>query len=885
MRGEKVAAFEGRPHHLIGANWDSGQLEAEQDLSGGPLLQALPAVDSAGVDSAGVDSAGVDSTVKLKWPRPRDRVFLTAKHAGVQPVLPTARPRHLVKLTSDRIPETNSARGTTFGFSEQTNPDQGQVGADERDPQDSEEGVSEQGSARDAQNPQEPQEDPQDPLEPPEPHKKLQEQQRRVGQEEHANGGQQRPEEGREEGQEEGGEDGADEGAREGSDAGGEEGEGAEAVEAEGRTEEQWQVLLERAQSGEVSERERAQLERKYGKAIEPVFAEVLRPDLLDDSELRAAVAALGGGGGGKSGGESELVMATFASVAFKDFLLNWLESARAAGLARRVLVAAFDEPTYEAVRLRAGLGERDFRGNATLFRGMGVPKALFVRELLRQGRAVLLSDTDVVWLADPLPFLRAEGLLPHADVLVSSDSISVDNDAANMRTIPLASDPAWYKHTTARGGEMFGSVYENSYNTGMLVFQPTPGALQLVDTWLETLRANGKNMGWDAPLYDDQDAFNRLMRLGIFPIQIVEPPAGRPKHNRIFWAFERRVRMGVLPPGRFCNGHVYFVQRSFQRLPAGERPFAVHNTFQFSMSAGKVMRFRDAHLWHLDPDSYYTEGNFLALDGTLPDDLLVAEEDNEMDRHVAVMAFYYRAVRNALAIARVLGRILPFQILIHVVEDTQRAQPAALPNPSGELFQNAAKAMYWLNTEPPCRLPGVDVDPPYSACPMDHLFDVERWSQSGLAFRESTFLQHPRVPPAVSASASSTLPAGAAAWNHPRLHGIVEISVVPRLSGEQELPPRSLPENATDVEVRRFLEPYRDRRVLHLSSSRFAFCRFVTVEDNRYFDSITIDQALFGVETWCCEPGKTADDELIFRYFQPPPRLLEVDPDEGCKQ
>ena len=62
-------------------------------------------------------------------------------------------------------------------------------------------------------------------------------------------------------------------------------------------------------------------------------------------------------------------------------------------------------------------------------------------------------------------------------------------------------------------------------------------------------------------------------------------------------------MRLGILAPSRFCNGHVYFVQR----LPLSLRlhPYAVHNTFQLYGALGKAIRFKENHLWFIEPDRW----------------------------------------------------------------------------------------------------------------------------------------------------------------------------------------------------------------------------------------------------------------------------------------
>lgn len=75
----------------------------------------------------------------------------------------------------------------------------------------------------------------------------------------------------------------------------------------------------------------------------------------------------------------------------------------------------------------------------------------------------------------------------------------------------------------------------------------------------------------------------------------------GYQRHNRIFWAFNQSVKVGILSPAEFCNGHVYFVQKTPQRQ--GSKVYSIHNTFQYYFGAGKIARFREAGLWLLDDE------------------------------------------------------------------------------------------------------------------------------------------------------------------------------------------------------------------------------------------------------------------------------------------
>jgi hypothetical protein len=122
-----------------------------------------------------------------------------------------------------------------------------------------------------------------------------------------------------------------------------------------------------------------------------------------------------------------------------------------------------------------------------------------------------------------------------------------------------------------------------------------------------------------------------QLAESGARPLRMVTPG------GRVFWAWKRQMRLGVLParwlptpsPPRshrvyacvpltfdcpaagtrshFCNGHVYFVQKRPQQL--GMRPYVVHPTFQIEGAVGKKSRFREAGLWMADADEYFTHG------------------------------------------------------------------------------------------------------------------------------------------------------------------------------------------------------------------------------------------------------------------------------------
>ena len=56
---------------------------------------------------------------------------------------------------------------------------------------------------------------------------------------------------------------------------------------------------------------------------------------------------------------------------------------------------------------------------------------------------------------------------------------------------------------------------------------------------------------------------------------------------------------VGSLPVTLFAGGHVFYIQNLGEHVGAG-LPYAVHNTYQFSGSAGKRQRLRERFLWNV---------------------------------------------------------------------------------------------------------------------------------------------------------------------------------------------------------------------------------------------------------------------------------------------
>eukprot|EP01062_Namystynia_karyoxenos_P026232 TRINITY_DN20445_c0_g1_i3.p1 TRINITY_DN20445_c0_g1~~TRINITY_DN20445_c0_g1_i3.p1 ORF type:complete len:637 (+),score=132.90 TRINITY_DN20445_c0_g1_i3:73-1911(+) len=407
----------------------------------------------------------------------------------------------------------------------------------------------------------------------------------------------------------------------------------------------------------------------------------------------------------------------TYADAGHADFARNWASNLLAAGVTR-FLIAALDDRLPPM--LAAG-GTPHFRANTTLTAEdlrwqPGAPmlhlvprvKIELILKALQLGVAVLFSDTDVVWLKDPLPYM---GSFPDAAVLVSTD------------------DPTW--PLTDHGLDVRRGTL--SACTGIMLFRQW--ALNFTEHWRRWPRQYHTGVLYDQP------SFMQLCAEG-------HPPGGWrpvPGGPGYFPAWGGRILLGVLPAYVFLNGHTFFIQ-GLHRHPrfAHQPPIAVHASFASFGAAGKRQRFREAMLWHDPPDYHSPPGGLLAIEVDLPASLLQGfsagphvrhgfEEDPEpVARHFRLVHHQLRQIRVALAAAEAAGRVV---VLPKLWCGYDRAF-----SPHEGTF------------------PGSNFTIPFP-CPLDLVLDVgqlerfTRWPGGG--FREHSFFANPRTPAAVAADAA----------------------------------------------------------------------------------------------------------------------------------
>jgi hypothetical protein len=331
--------------------------------------------------------------------------------------------------------------------------------------------------------------------------------------------------------------------------------------------------------------------------------------------------------------------------------------------------------------------------------------KALFVAAA--EARVdLVLSDTDVVWLRDPWPYLTtALANSPLADVLISTDSTN-DWEKPVLPQSRMPGAPAELDLEQA-------SLCALSLNIGIMLFRTQRrGAALLLDSAADSVSQMRKG---DI----DQGAINRGWKVGTVK------GFWRTVKGLLCPMLNGTAQLGVLPGAQFLSLLGYSV-RKLHVLRAVE-PIAVHATFlRVQEPQGKLMRFREEGLY-LDPPDYYESGSFMTYSPAIPPESLhqrwMAQRGSVPEVHIDLVRRQVLQLRSALAIARVLNRTLVLP----------RVRCAC------ELGFGRGHIGRGCDAQSSLQLP-------YD-CPVDHWLSPRRWLLLGWPHRERGFLENPRVP------------------------------------------------------------------------------------------------------------------------------------------
>ena len=361
-------------------------------------------------------------------------------------------------------------------------------------------------------------------------------------------------------------------------------------------------------------------------------------------------------------------------------------------------------------------------RENKAVFNQIGIVKTRVLSALLRANVTTLMSDVDVVWLRNPTTYF-ASGELRRAHVAVSSDCV-FGFEPNRPATDPFGQKP---------------SPNNAEFNTGVLLLRPARQTRAFVERWtasqLETLETNremndqshfnavvnGANGGrveiragdayaWDDDVDDalativgsyggeassshdtsrdtvravpESELFPEAHERGLRPRYYLAAADSNAEKVSRGDASAGRTRVALLPTGLFSNGHTFFVSRLAER--SGVTPFAVHNTYQYSGTAGKIARFRENGLWAVDDAAYYDVGDananakerkFLLLKYDVPRHLAdparakATPKGGTPHAHIELMTYQVNRVRDGLALASALNRTLVMPPLLSVCD------------------------------------------------------------------------------------------------------------------------------------------------------------------------------------------------------------------------
>lgn len=317
------------------------------------------------------------------------------------------------------------------------------------------------------------------------------------------------------------------------------------------------------------------------------------------------------------------VVVVTFGNYAFMDFILTWVKHLTDMGV-ENLLVGAMDTKLLEALYWKgvpvfdmgSHMSTVDVGWGSPTFHKMGREKVVLIDSILPFGFELLMCDTDMVWLKNPLPYIAR---FPEADVLTSTDQVvpTVTDDRLDM----------WQQVGAA-------------YNIGIFHWRATESSKKLAREWKEMILADDKI--WD------QNGFNELVRRQLGPS--VDDDSG------LVYAYDGNLKLGLLPASIFCSGHTYFVQAMFQHLRL--QPYAVHTTFQYAGTEGKRHRLREAMVFYDPPEYYDPPGGLLTFKPSIPKNLLL-DGVHSIDTHFALVNYQMKQIRTALAVASVLNRTL----------------------------------------------------------------------------------------------------------------------------------------------------------------------------------------------------------------------------------
>lgn len=333
------------------------------------------------------------------------------------------------------------------------------------------------------------------------------------------------------------------------------------------------------------------------------------------DGSLQAAVRA--------AAPPTRLLMLAFGNAKVGDHLRNFCTHAKRAGIAHIAgavdtsafnLLVAHGVPTYltPLAKEKYQLDGSNSHSSSSWKRFASMRTGEVAR-LVLLGYDVLHSDTDVVWLRDPTPYLMCTAAA-HAGEFSDASRFP----CAQLQTADVAvSSDNMGPGRAAKGGAAYHA--SGTFNSGILLFRTTARGRAFVAAWHRNVASPAARSRFYR-LTSDQQVFNGMVRK-----ERTWPGVGGQRDSwlmdTIHPDWQGNLTLGALPLPLFANGHGYFVQSAHRALDVS--PFAAHATYTLDYHDGpsKRQRFREAGLWTADPPPEASE-RFLVVNassGELP--------------------------------------------------------------------------------------------------------------------------------------------------------------------------------------------------------------------------------------------------------------------------
>ena len=494
------------------------------------------------------------------------------------------------------------------------------------------------------------------------------------------------------------------------------------------------------------------------------------------------------------------------------------------------------------------------------------------------------MSDVDAAWITPPYALLNS---VPDADVLSGTDCLNV----------PWDRDRSTRSNTVKNCGHQPGSKWSAWFNTGVMLFRARPVKAAVLDIFLAQPRIHPLAMcsrfessslqatidmmqEWrdlmdsikgDAQI-DDQLTFNQLVGTvwssgkhsprfkRFYPLKAASTD------GRVVYDGNGTRRIHAVPASVFCSAHVYHVQQSADPRDC----IVLHLTFVegWPKNPAKYWRLREAGLLAVRPEPF--NGKYLSF--TPPQPLSIPPERNPPDpaktpdgkgwtveqvlgwsprfaAHVDLVDRHIGALRNAIGIARSLGRHLVMPRMLCLCERSEG--PFALL--------------------PRCVLDGASTPVPH-VCPLESVYDVARlepiWQRNYIQLLPWTFLNstiHKAPAGAQSIDAASDITT--VKWQTCKDTSCVAKGRNPR----EVLIPRGL----SDVQLKEALASTQasEARVLHLDSIEGVFGGFEDRSEASQFEKVIMQEILGGWSaTWCCTSWDKPRGTLKFKRPIPLP-------------